>query len=605
MADLSKVKIEGTSYNIKDASARTGLASKQDTLVSGTNIKTIEGQSLLGSGNIDLTKADVGLGNVDNTSDANKPISTATQTALNKKLGRLLVDGTLPDSSTPVTISLTDDQINTIRSGQVDQILIYNDDSSVTYAFDKMFVNDGEGDYYFYCHLHFGSSSDNRYYAMLEGNSFTIKKVDPAHDSTKQDTLINQTNIKSVDGQSLLGSGNLNSVKMTSITWAALKALRDGGNLVPGQQYRITDYQCTTSTKFTTSAGHQFDIIVTADSASKLNEKARAAIHADDAYFANSKLDAWELWYSLDNDTTRFAWADSTNGKGVIYRMIDEFGNDLPYDFKNMLFTDSSETPKYTNAYTFSYTQSSVIKDASLLANKKCYHNVMKEYIISNKQQLNFNVFYSASVNSNCYSNTFGTACYSNTFCFNCYNCIFGNDCNSNIFGNSCSSNTFGNFCHSNTFGISCNSNTFGNNCQSNTFGNGCSFNAFSSGCTFNSFGTNCNLNVFDNDCGSNTFGNHCVYNTLGNSCSYITFGDSSSAIYYCRNIIVDNGCNYLYINCVDTSASSSNYLQNVHVHSGVQGSSSTNRKTISVPDRALAYSIDYYANNSQTIILD
>lgn len=32
-----------------------------------------------------VTKAQVGLGNVDNTSDANKPISTATQAALNKK----------------------------------------------------------------------------------------------------------------------------------------------------------------------------------------------------------------------------------------------------------------------------------------------------------------------------------------------------------------------------------------------------------------------------------------------------------------------------------------------------------------------------------------
>ena len=61
------------------------LNAKQDTLVSGTNIKTLEGQSLLGSGNIDLSKSDVGLGNVDNTSDANKPISTATQTALNLK----------------------------------------------------------------------------------------------------------------------------------------------------------------------------------------------------------------------------------------------------------------------------------------------------------------------------------------------------------------------------------------------------------------------------------------------------------------------------------------------------------------------------------------
>lgn len=34
---------------------------------------------------VELTKADVGLSNVDNTSDANKPISTATQTALNGK----------------------------------------------------------------------------------------------------------------------------------------------------------------------------------------------------------------------------------------------------------------------------------------------------------------------------------------------------------------------------------------------------------------------------------------------------------------------------------------------------------------------------------------
>lgn len=36
--------------------------------------------------NITLTKADIGLGNVDNTSDVDKPISTATQTALDTKV---------------------------------------------------------------------------------------------------------------------------------------------------------------------------------------------------------------------------------------------------------------------------------------------------------------------------------------------------------------------------------------------------------------------------------------------------------------------------------------------------------------------------------------
>lgn len=46
------------------------------------------------------TKAQVGLGNVDNTSDANKPISTAVQTALNAKLDGPLVVGS-PNNLTP------------------------------------------------------------------------------------------------------------------------------------------------------------------------------------------------------------------------------------------------------------------------------------------------------------------------------------------------------------------------------------------------------------------------------------------------------------------------------------------------------------------------
>ena len=91
----------------------SGLAaSKQDTLVSNTNIKTINSTSVLGSGNISvepvitattsadyyrgdktfatLNKTAVGLGNVDNTSDANKPVSTATQTALDAKTAKLI-----------------------------------------------------------------------------------------------------------------------------------------------------------------------------------------------------------------------------------------------------------------------------------------------------------------------------------------------------------------------------------------------------------------------------------------------------------------------------------------------------------------------------------
>ena len=41
------------------------------------------------TGNVSISKTDIGLGNVDNTSDADKPISTAVQNALNTKQGTL------------------------------------------------------------------------------------------------------------------------------------------------------------------------------------------------------------------------------------------------------------------------------------------------------------------------------------------------------------------------------------------------------------------------------------------------------------------------------------------------------------------------------------
>lgn len=47
------------------------------------NTRTVAGKAL--SANVTLVRGDVGLGNVDNTSDANKPVSTATTTQLNLK----------------------------------------------------------------------------------------------------------------------------------------------------------------------------------------------------------------------------------------------------------------------------------------------------------------------------------------------------------------------------------------------------------------------------------------------------------------------------------------------------------------------------------------
>lgn len=71
---------------LSEKAVKTELDKKQDTLTAGTNI-SISNNKISVSG---LTKSSVGLGNVDNTSDKNKPISTATQAALDAKQDDLI-----------------------------------------------------------------------------------------------------------------------------------------------------------------------------------------------------------------------------------------------------------------------------------------------------------------------------------------------------------------------------------------------------------------------------------------------------------------------------------------------------------------------------------
>ena len=88
---------------------QTALDTKQAVLVSGTNIKTIEGQSIVGSGNIDLSKSDVGLSNVDNTADSSKNVLSATKwtTARTLSLTGDVTGSSSIDGSTNISIDVT------------------------------------------------------------------------------------------------------------------------------------------------------------------------------------------------------------------------------------------------------------------------------------------------------------------------------------------------------------------------------------------------------------------------------------------------------------------------------------------------------------------
>ena len=367
---------------------------------------------------------------------------------------------------------------------------------------------------------------------------------------------------------------------LTEITWSSLKSLVSAGTLIPGMKYRITDYNCTTTQDYTRSAGHQFDIIVEALDENTLSENASAINHSvsngETDYFADCDLNAWKIWYCLDNDKTRFAWADDTktnnkeNGRGVIYRMIDEFGNDCPYDFKNIqfqrvdantitvihgvyhndysanvesFFNSTKNTVPFKYQYLRWLTSSQAVEEGfseflgmtdEQIISSGLYYCILDDEgdpgllasvtsITDNNSKwlytFNTTTFTDSSLNgyeNNIFSNKVGVH-LSGSVMFLSHTCFIGNNCHSNTFGNNCHSSTFGNNCHSNTFGNDCDYNTFGNNCYYNTFGNNCYHSTFGNYCYSNTFGNNCYYNIFGNYCYYNTSGNYFYYNTAGN----------------------------------------------------------------------------------------
>lgn len=62
-----------------------------------------------------------------------------------------------------------------------------------------------------------------------------------------------------------------------------------------------------------------------------------------DNYRTDVDFSKWVIKYDINNDTNLYQWADNTydsagrpNGKGVIYYMKDEYGNEAYFDFKNI-----------------------------------------------------------------------------------------------------------------------------------------------------------------------------------------------------------------------------------------------------------------------------
>lgn len=379
----------------------------------------------------------------------------------------------------------------------------------------------------------------------------------------------------------LLNKPDISASLYEEIRYSSLIEKIDNSQLVKGKMYRIIDYETTTIQENTRSAGHQFDLVVTAISTNKLDHRASALIHEGDDYFiaAQSNLEKWQIWYDVLNTETLYPWADSQNGKGVIYRMIDEYGNEAPYDFKNIQFyTDRFEGGAGGQVgyfYTFSHYDSELL-DLSLVS--KCYGNIIKK----RKSGLNFIVLYNDDYTEGCYGNKFDYGCGENYLRTQPNNIVFGQRCSKNTilgggnihFGDDCTENTFGSTTNT-VFGQRCSGNKI-LQCENINFGDDCEYNVL---------GNNCRNVVFGNHCSNNEFSSVCQNIELGNNCDYIILSTA-----YCDNIRVGNNNDHIRLYNNITTPDIENKLQNIYIVQGFNNSSEGIYTGISSISRGLKY---------------
>lgn len=384
---------------------------------------------------------------------------------------------------------------------------------------------------------------------------------------------------------------NKSSAKiMENITYSKLKYLRDNGKLIPGQQYRITDYECTTSQENTKSAGHKFDIIVTANDEGTLNEDARAVVHYNQiplVIYSHSVGEFFNYIWDVEKDSKLYHCYESESHDCqflIDYINFDDFAyyedEEYPFIFLPNYARDNSSGEYSDWEIGESYGEYVDLKEdpreiyyfassnLSAWKLKYCLDNDTDRFVWADVENGKGVIYYMKDEwNNECpydfkniqYNGSWGYWAYT----FNWINDDSDNTCEDLSVAQFAHTNDEGGYSH--TYGniikpcenadnadygfpIRLNtcvflnteshdsglysgfsSNIFGNNCHDNTFGNTCSNNIFGGGCFSNSFGYECNSNSFGYDCSGNTFGDHCHNNTLVSMCYDNSFGYNCS----------------------------------------------------------------------------
>ena len=217
---------------------KSDLNSKQDTLVSGQNIKTINGQSVIGEGNIEIQQSALPIASANTLGG----VKVGAGLSINPESGVLSTTGggTADSVEWDNVLSKPEDIVNiTERLASKLDTATYNSEKSSfatkdelnskadasaitdmatqTWVQNQGYLTEVPSNYVTDSELTEGlaGKQDKGDYALKSDlNTLATKeelatKADTSALSSKQDTLVSGTNIKTINGETILGSGNL------------------------------------------------------------------------------------------------------------------------------------------------------------------------------------------------------------------------------------------------------------------------------------------------------------------------------------------------------------------------------------------------------------
>ena len=367
------------------------------------------------------------------------------------------------------------------------------------------------------------------------------------------------------------------------VTQQELRTLRDNGQLIPGAQYRIIDYNG--DNPLITTAGHMFDIIMTAIDEYTLSNKASAAQHDGDEYFRGCNLSQWEISFELGkgasdnlilyktdiNDySTAVDYEEYYEYEGefeyegnIYYKFVkrEKDGDPNIYILTDTLdFSEVSLSTPYTPVAELRYeegsyvtieyhtsdlivsTNSQVYSYISYMKdefNNECYYDfknaLFKRYYINQVYHENLIDLQGTYLGIKIQENAFYEIDEENfinvyTFGYTEDATLTGQCFNNQIYPASkrYSTNniTFGPASYNNTVFWGSTNNSFGDNCHDNIIGNEFYNNTCGNNIYRNTFGNEIRYNSFGNEICQNTFGNEIRYNSFGNNIYRNTFGN-------------------------------------------------------------------------------